>query len=237
MRARLALVLIAGVASALALTAPASAATRECDGLQVCVPVAGPWVVVPTGRATGQVVEFQLDCPRGYIVGGLDAELSSPAIDVTFAATLGSPVNPGISTSASVVFSGRYVGLATQAPATMRPRIGCIPARGGGGRVPTAASALFPPGKPTTRRVRNAPVRSTSMSLAQGCARGERLIGAAHALAFVTPQPPTAAVVRAVRAQQAVRGGRVVVSVKTSGRAAFAAQPLVQLSALCTESK
>ena len=56
--------------TALAVAAPAGGA-NECDGLMVCVPVAGPWVVVPA--ATGvprQRVEFQLTCPRGHVVGG-----------------------------------------------------------------------------------------------------------------------------------------------------------------------
>ena len=41
--------------------------------------------------------------------GGTDAELTNRALDVVFRATLGSPVNPGISTSKSAVFLGRLV--------------------------------------------------------------------------------------------------------------------------------
>ena len=154
-------VLLALGAAALTTANPASAATRECNGLQICVPVAGPWVVVPTAGAVRQRVEYQLDCPRGYIVGGLDAELSTQAIDVSFSGTMGSPVNPGITTSGSAVFSATYVGTDSRAAASVRPHIGCIPTSGGGGRTPTAASAVFPPGRPTTRRVRNcsAPAR------------------------------------------------------------------------------
>ena len=96
--------------AALAVAAPAGGA-NECDGLMVCIPVAGPWVVVPA--ATGvprERVEYQLTCPRGYIVGGTDARLSNRAIDVGFIGTTGSPVNPGITTSRSAVFLGTYVG-------------------------------------------------------------------------------------------------------------------------------
>ena len=118
------------VAAALAVVPAASAATRECNGLQVCVPVAGPWVVVPAGGAQRTTAQFELNCPRGYIVGGLDAELSVKAIDVSFAGTLGSPVNPGITTSGTVVFSATYVGGDARATASMRPHIGCIPASG-----------------------------------------------------------------------------------------------------------
>ena len=81
-------------------------ATNECRGLMVCVPVAGPWVVVPTTRHA----EFQLACPRGYIVGGLDAELSDRAIDLSFPGLLGSPVNPGVTTTSSAVFAASLHG-------------------------------------------------------------------------------------------------------------------------------
>ena len=98
------LLLAAVVAGALAAAGTAGA-TRECNGLQVCVPVAGPWVMTP-GRAETQ---WQLACPKKFIVGGLDAELTSRALDLAFRATLGSPVNPGITTSTAAVFLGRLV--------------------------------------------------------------------------------------------------------------------------------
>ena len=80
--------------AALAVAAPAGGA-NECDGLMVCIPVAGPWVVVPTSTgAQRERVEFQLTCPRGYIVGGTDARLSSRAIDVGFIGTIGQPGQP-----------------------------------------------------------------------------------------------------------------------------------------------
>ena len=65
-----------GVACAAVLVfgvAPAGA-TRECEGLTVCVPKVGPWVVVPTsGEVPRRQVEYLLSCPKGYVVGGLDA--------------------------------------------------------------------------------------------------------------------------------------------------------------------
>ena len=87
---RRAIVLLACAATVLAGAGEARA-TNECRGLMVCVPVAGPWVIVPATRH----VQYQVACPRSYIIGGLDAELSHRAIDVTFPGRLGSPVNPG----------------------------------------------------------------------------------------------------------------------------------------------
>src|SRR5205823_5863747 len=138
-------------AAALALLAAPAGATNECRGLQVCVPVAGPWVVVPTGNKVPRPhVEYELSCPKGFVVGGLDAELTDRSIDVTFQALLGSPVNPGITTSRAALF-GATASAASPAP-SFRPHIGCLPGTGGGRRIPTVAHVV-PPGHPTTRRV------------------------------------------------------------------------------------
>ena len=127
--------------AALSLAAPAGSA-NECDGLQVCVPIAGPWVVVPAATGTTRrQASWQLTCPRRFIVGGLDAELSQRAIDVSFLGRLGSPVNPGITTSRSVTFLGAYVGTSPRAP-TFKPYVGCMPTQGGGSRVPTSATVF-----------------------------------------------------------------------------------------------
>jgi hypothetical protein len=223
-------------AAAASLAPAASAATHECDGLQICVPVAGPWVIVPTGGAAGTRVDFQLDCPRGYVVGGLDAELSAKPIDVSFAGTLGSPVNPGITTSRSAVFSATYVGADTTAAMSIRPHVGCIPAAGGGGRVPTSASAVLPPGRPTTRRVKTVVVQTGSSRITQACASGERLIAASHAVGFFAQQPPGAALVATVRTRQSVHGSRVAVSVNAT-KPPVGTSAVVQVTAICAGGK
>ena len=172
---------VVAVAVALVLGAsPAAAATHECDGLMVCIPRVGPWVAVPTGGGVPRPhVEIQLTCPPGYIVGGLDAELSQRAIDVSFAGNLGSPVNPGITTTRSAVFTAAYVCSTARAP-TFRPHVGCMPSSGGGTRVPTSAGAVRP-GHPTVRRVRVVRIRPGSATVTRGCLARERLVGAAHA--------------------------------------------------------
>ena len=50
------------------------------------------------------------------------------------------PGQPGITTTGSAVFLGRFVG--THGVATFRPHIGCVPASGGGQRTPTAYHAV-----------------------------------------------------------------------------------------------
>lgn len=219
--------------TALAVAAPAGGAS-ECDGFMVCVPVAGPWVVVPAGTGSQrQRVEFQMTCPRGYVAGGLDARLSVPAIDVGFLGTLGSPVNPGISTSRSVVFVGTYVGRTDRAP-SFRPLVGCIPSAGGGTRVPTAVSA-FRPGRPVTRRVKTVRVRPGATTVVQRCASGERLVGASHAFAFSTRTPPSPSLVEGISGTR--RHGSASVAVRVRGDAELAGvRAVVQVHALCSRS-
>ncbi len=233
--------LAAGVAPASASTvnsavpaAPAAAApttTRECNGLPVCVPVAGPWVLVPVRRGVPRPhVEFQLSCPRGYIVGGIDVELSDRAIDVAFLGRSGSPVNPGITTTRDAVFLGTYVGTRPTTP-SFRPHVGCLPASGGGGRVP-AAVRVFPPGEPTVRRVKTVRLLPGARTVALSCAAGERLVAAEHALGFYTPAPPARALAASVSAAQTLHGGGVVATVRARA-VVRGVRAIVQVEAVC----
>jgi hypothetical protein len=208
-------------------------ATNECRGLMVCVPVAGPWVVVP---AASRRVQYRLACPRRYIVGGLDAELSHRAIELTFPGLLGSPVNPGITTTNAAVFAAFYTGARAQVT-TFRPHVGCIPAAGGGGGAPPAFVALraaaFPPGRPTVRRVRL--VRAFADRTTRGvlaCARNERLVGASHAVGFYTRTAPSASLATSVSVQRTVRASRITVTVR-GGSSLRGVNAHVQMQALC----
>ncbi len=225
------LVAIALAGAALAVGASPAAATNECRGLMVCVPVTGPWVLVPTGSGVPRPhVEFQLSCPRGYIVGGLDAELTDRSIDILFLGTLGSPVNPGVTTSRAALFVASLVRTSAHTP-SFRPHIGCMPASGGGG-IPALATRIVPPGKPTIRRVRDVPLASGRRRVVQRCAPGERLVAASHAVGFFIDDPPGARLAASITAVQAVRGNGVTVSVRTRA-AARDAGPVLQVDAVC----
>ena len=219
--------MLAAVVAAFAVAAAPAGATSECKGLQVCVPVVGPWVVAP---AAG--VEFQLDCPKRFIVGGLDAELSARAIDIGFAGGLGSPVNPGITTSGSAVFLGRFVGRG--AGGSFRPHIGCIPASGGGQRTPTAVR-VFKPGHPTERVVKELPVSPGLRRLTASCGPGRRLVRATHAVGFYTFAPPSAALVADLQVRQVVRAGLVRVTAHAGAlfRSLPAVAAIVQVDLTC----
>jgi hypothetical protein len=216
------------VVACAALTAVASAgATSECRGLKVCVPVAGPWVVAPSAG-----VEFQLSCPKRFIVGGLDAELSNRAIDVSFVGAMGSPVNPGVTTTGAAVFLGRFVGRGPAA--SFRPHIGCVPSSGGGQRAPTAYRA-FAPGKPTLRVVKELAVRAGLNRAVATCGPGKHLIRATNAIGFYTLTPPSAALIAGLRVQQVVRGERVTVDARagTAFRSLPVVAAIVQLDLVC----
>jgi len=221
--------------AALAFGTGTAGATNECRGLLVCVPVAGPWVVVP---AQSRRVEYQLRCPRGYVVGGLDAELSSRAIDVTFLGFTGSPVNPGVTTSRDAVFLALHTGAVGRAT-TFRPHIGCLPASGGGGGSPPAFRRLalaFPPGRPAVRRVKTITVAAGAVRRAvHACARGERLISSSHAVGFYTQRPPLEALIAGVTVRRSVHAGRIRVIVSATD-AAFGVRAIVQVHAVCAGS-
>lgn len=225
---------VAVVAAGAALTAAAAPTvqTNECKGLKICVRVSGPWVVAPSTLSVPRPqVEFTVSCPRGYIVGGLDAELSDRAIDVFFLAKLGSPVNPGISTGRDAVFIARYVGSTARGAPSFRPHIGCMPSNGGGGRIQTSVSA-FRAGAPTVRRVQNVKVRPGTQRVTASCRQGERLVAASQAFGFGGKNPPTTQAVASLGGAYAIAGRRVIASVHA--RPSVLATPaLVQVDAVC----
>ena len=223
------LVLAAVGAAALAVAGTAGArTTRECNGFPQCVPVAGPWVLAP-GRAETQ---WQLACPKGYVVGGTDAELTTHALDVVFRATLGSPVNPGISTSRTAVFLGRLVAGRNPA-ASFRPHIGCIPGAGGGQRVPTVHHKVYPPGRPTVLRATTLKVAAgATRHVTAGCRAGERLVTSSDAIGFRSKQPPSPTAARAVHVHRTIHGRRVTAAIRGDSDV-LGARAVVQLDLLC----
>ena len=226
------LLVAALAAAAVAVFAGPAGATNECRGLQVCIRVPGPWVVVPTARTVPRpLAEFELSCPQGAVAAGLDAELSVQSLDVNWLAMLGAPVNPGVSTNRSVLFYGRYVGASAAAP-TFRPHLGCVPTQGGGVRVPTSAARVYPPGHPTTRRVKTVRIQPGRTTVAQACKPGETLVDTTHAVGFYTASPPGAGLVGAVSVSERISGNRVALTAR-AGAAIAGVRTVVQVGALC----
>jgi hypothetical protein len=231
---RLGAALVLATALALLLSLDARAG-RECDGLDVCVSVRGPWVVVPAARVgQRQPTYYQLACPRRYIVAGLDAVVSNRGVHVEFLGSLGSPVNPGITTSTSVVFAATPTG---SGAATFQPLIGCIPTSGGGRGTTSVGSRMpqaVPAGRPAIRRVRTVRLRpGTARVLRQGCRSGEHLVSSSAAVAFGSRAEPGRGLITAVSMSTRNAGPAVVVHVKVPATVPASARPEVQIHALC----
>jgi hypothetical protein len=222
-------VAVAGVGSSTA------EAGRECDGLLVCIPVAGPWVQVPGGA---EATNYQLSCPgRGQVIGGLDADRAGP-LGISFLGVLGGPVGPGVTTGRAAVF----VAQTTRNLSGFRPRLGCIPAGGGGGRGRTVyeptqkrqLTAVSPVPEATVWRVKNVRLKNApSERLAHGCLAGERLLSFSSAVAFRTTKPPSLATLGSVRATPRRAGGRIVVSVRSGITRPVGTRVEVQVLAVC----
>jgi hypothetical protein len=182
-----AVALALAVGAALLVGAAPGEAADECNGLQNCIPVPGPWVAIPAPGGLATAATWQLVCPQG-IVGGVDARASEKAVAVEFPGRLGSPVNPGITTANTLLFRGTYAGAAPRAT-SYQPFIGCIPSKGGGQRtrVSFQPTAGVKPGEPITIRANTLAVEPGT--LARGtytCGPSERVLGSTDSVGLYT---------------------------------------------------
>ncbi|HEY7177581.1 MAG TPA: hypothetical protein VH305_00275 [Gaiella sp.] len=237
---RLALAFAALAAVALGLgRAPEARAADECRGLQVCLPVTGPWVAIrPSERGGPSVSVWQLRCPiRGYIVAGIDARVSDRSIDISFRGENGAPVSPGVTTGREVLFTAVYTGTGRRTTA-FQPFVGCIPSSGGGGRALTGrtAQAAFVPARPIERRVaQKRLVSGGTVRVVQRCPAGTRLLGAEHAYAFRVAAQPGATLLDSVDVRRTIAGRTVVAQAALDASVPRRLRVELQLHALCTK--
>lgn len=236
------LLTVAALATVGALVPGARSATpvgTECNGLLVCIPVAGPWVKVPPQSGNRRLpTYYRQGCPSGSVVGGVDADVTHRSIELSFAGSLGGPVSPGVTTSTAAVFAAIETGR-LPLPTAFRPLLGCIPG-GGGGRGRTMrppsrslTSVGIAPGEPTVMRVRSFRVRTSRPTAgAHGCRRDERLVSFSHAVAFHTRRAPSAQQLSQVEARATMRAGRIRVTAR-AGPIASQVRVQVQILAVC----
>ncbi len=236
------LLVAAAVALLAALTPGAQSTARagtECNGLLVCIPVAGPWVKIPAQSGTRRLpTYYHLSCPPGAVIGGIDAEVTHRSIELSFAATLGGPISPGVTTSTAAVFAGTETGRIAL-PTAFKPLLGCIPGGGGGRgrtmRPPTRSlsSAAAERGDPTLRRVKSFRLRAGGeVTGSLRCRPDERLVSYAHAVAFHMKRQPRARELADVGATASARGGRVTV-VGRAGEEVSGLPVRVQVQVVC----
>ena len=233
MRRRLALVACVGGLALAALVAGPALGAGECDGLRVCLPVAGPWVVVPAGG-----VDYELACPlAGYIIGGIDARVAARDVDVSFRGEPGSPVGPGVTTRRSAVFHAERAQVGGGA-SSFQPFIGCIPTSGGGGRALTGLAtraAGIKPTQPLRSIVVNARLQSRSKTIRVVCPAGSRLVGSSSATAFRQTPAPSDRQLASVSVRRVVVDGAVVARVMATEAAGPKAE--VQVRAICGRTR
>jgi hypothetical protein len=218
--------LLAALAVA-AATAPVGGATDECHGIQQCIHVPGPWVVVPAHGTA----EYLLACPQGRsVVGGLDAQVTSRKVHVSFDARIGAPVQPGVTTTRYAFF--RAVSSSSRAE-SFQPFLGCIPTQGGGGRS-TVSARVSPPGPALEYRSRIVVIGPSQVRVARiACLANESLVGSWQAIAFRTKKPPALAHVDLVHARRVVTGKRVTVTASSTDALSVDAHAIVQAGAEC----
>ena len=221
------LVTAAALLALAAATTSAGAATNECRGITSCIPVAGPWVLVPAhGQAT-----YLLACPAGRsVVGGLDAQASSRDVRVSFDGRLGAPVAPGVTTTRYALF--RAISISGRAQ-TFQPRLGCIPTQGGGGRS-TVSARVTPVGPALELRSRIVIIGPGQVRFAKvSCLASEHLVGAWQATAFRVKQPPKIGAGTVVDVTRTIVGRRVVVTATATDGLSIDVHPVVQVGAEC----
>ena len=221
---------IAVVAALAAVAAPISGATGECTGIRQCIPVAGPWVVVPAHGSS----QYLLSCPGGRsVVGGLDALATSRSVHVSFVGQLGAPVGPGVTTTRYALF--RAVSTSAKREA-FQPRLGCIPAAGGGGRSTVSFNAVAP-GPSLDLRSRIVVVGPGDTRFGRlTCPAGETLVDSWHSLAFRTKAAPPLSEADYVQARHVVVGGKqVVVTASATDALSIDVHAVVQAGAVCVQ--
>ncbi len=222
--------LLVAIAAA-AFFAPGASAGTECKGLPVCVRVVGPWVQVPAGA---EPTYYRVSCPaRAPTIGGLDSDRAAGGVDVTFLGNMGGPIGSGTTTGREVVFVAR----ATRgSPATFRPRLGCIPGAGGGGRSRTAyhptrklAAVVRPAVAWRSKAVR---VVRSGQTAQVTCKPTERLLAFSSAIAFRTTKAPDAARLLSLRSATRLKGLRGAAATAT-GRPPAGVRVQLQVLAVC----
>ncbi len=224
---KVALTAVVGALAVAAAFAPAGGATNECHGIQACIRVPGPWVLVPAGGRS----QYLLSCPGGRsVVGGLDAQATSRAVRVGFEGRLGAPVQPGVTTTRYALF--RAVSTAQRAQ-VFQPLLGCIPLQGGGGRS-TVSARVTPAGPSLELRSRIVVIGPGQVRAAKvSCKPGEQLVGSWQSIAFRLRQPPSLGAGTLVHVTRTVIGKQVVATATATDGLSIDVHAIVQVGAEC----
>ena len=217
-------------AAVLAVAAAPAGATNECRGLQVCVPITGPWVLASVGAE----VQYQLPCPTPLRRRRARRRAQHPRhrrqLPRRTRQSGQSRDHDDDSRRLPRAARARHDrGGELPSARRLRSRIRRRPADPDlAARVPARqAAAAGDDGDPDPRG---------HAALRRDCAAGERLVSATHAIGFYTDTPPTRALAGSVAVTQSVSAGRLHVSVH-AGPAAGEVRSVVQVDLVCVAGR
>ncbi len=225
---RAALIAFVAALAVAAAFAPVGSATNECHGIPSCIRVPGPWVDRARARHGGlpaHVPERPQHRRRARRAGD-DARrprlVRRPARRAGRSRARRRRATPSSTPSRC---PGRQQAF--------QPLLGCIPTQGGGGRS-TVSARVVPVGQPLEYRSRIVVVGPGDVKFGRvSCQQTEKLVGAWHAIAFRTKQPPNLANVGLVSARHAIVGKKVVVTASSTDALSPDAHAIVQVGAEC----
>jgi len=217
-----------------AIAASGAGASTECKGVKTCVDVPGPWVAVPAQDEAW----FLLECPkRQGTVGGVDVLASSTDVRVTWdAGTPAAPIHSGGTTTGPYLLF--HAVSAGGKPGLMQPWIGCLPPPPANPRSTTSArvALLTKPGNALDLWQTSVALHAGHQSASRACGKkNERLLGGWQATAFKADTAPAPTLAGNVHAAFVLGDARVAASIQTGSGIPPAAQPEVQVGAVCAK--
>ena len=235
--ATLGLLLALAIALGAPLTASAAEAeTNECLNLASCTSVPNtPWVAVPAAKTgfteSNQGIEqpgttlWRVNCPGSTVPAGRDYSGRETTNESLIVTALIPPFNIGITGSGSANFFAYWQGLE---PTSFKPFVGCIPAaQSSAARAAGAAGGHHVHLRTITRTLRPGQTKT----FVHHCAKGEKLIGSEHGVAFFSDSPPSKGELSKVTVERTQRRGRIVVHAKTGAFVTDRVQ--LQIHAFC----
>jgi hypothetical protein len=151
-------------------------------------------------------------------------------VRVDFTGRLGSPVQPGQTTTRYALFRAVSTSKKTQ---LFQPLLGCVPARGGGGRS-TVSALVSAPGASLEFRSAIVVIGPGTTKFGHvSCQPAEKLAGAWQSTAFRTANPPRVSNAVYVRATHNVVGKKVVVTASAADVLSIDVHAIVQVGAEC----
>ena len=235
------LTLVVALVAAVLGGAGEARAADECRGLQVCLPVPGPWVAIPgpggRRRPDRQLGDALPPARLHRRAGSTRASRIAPSTSRSAARTAppSRRASPPVERCCSRPCTrARHASRrpSGRSSAACPPRVAAA-----GARPPSGTRRRSRPGKPLDRRVVERRLLSGASVRATGrCPAGTRLLGAQHAFAFRIDDEPGSTLLNAVRVRR-TSAGRTVTAVGTVAPSVpQGLRVLLQLHVLCSKA-